>query len=81
MRQRNRADSTSIVTYLSFCRAAQRRNAKESKNGFHVSGINLRIPLKWGTEYGEVGQRRSAAKLVTVMISEVPHLGQDFCCW
>jgi hypothetical protein len=41
--------------------------------------MGLRIPLKWGTEYGEVGQRRSEATLVTVMISEVPHLGQDFC--
>jgi hypothetical protein len=37
----------------------------------------LRIPLKWGTDSGEVGQRRSEATPVTVMISEVPHLSQD----
>ena len=40
----------------------------------------LRIPLKWGTKYGEVGQRQSQATLVTAMISEVPHLSQGFCC-
>jgi aryl sulfotransferase len=39
----------------------------------------LRIPLKWGTDSGEVGQRRSGATLVTAMISEVPHLSQGFC--
>ena len=38
----------------------------------------LRIPLKWGTDSGEVGQRRSEATLVTAMISEVPHMRQDF---
>ena len=41
----------------------------------------VRIPLKWGTKYGEVGQRRSEATLVTAMISEVPHLSQGFCDW
>jgi len=41
----------------------------------------LRIPLKWGTDSGEVGQRRSGATLVRAMISEVPHLSQEFCCW
>ena len=41
--------------------------------------IALRIPLKWGTDSGEVGQRRSEATLVTAMISEVPHLSQEFC--
>jgi len=41
----------------------------------------MRIPLKWGTDSGEVGQRRSEATLVTAMISEVPHMRQDFCCW
>ena len=39
----------------------------------------LRIPLKWGTNSGEVGQRRSEATLVTAMISEVPHISQEFC--
>ena len=38
----------------------------------------MRIPLKWGTKYGDVGQRRSGATLVTAMISEVPHLSQGF---
>ena len=41
----------------------------------------LRIPMKWGTDSGEVGQRRSEAALVTAMISEVPHLSQGFCDW
>ena len=40
----------------------------------------LRIPLKWD-DSGEVGQRRSAATLVTAMISEVLHVSQGFCCW
>jgi single-strand DNA-binding protein len=40
----------------------------------------LRIPLKWGIDSGEVGQRRSGATLVTAMISEVPHMSQEFCC-
>jgi hypothetical protein len=38
----------------------------------------VRIPLKWGTDSGEVGQRRSGATLVVAMISEAPHLSQDF---
>ena len=41
----------------------------------------VRIPLKWGTNSGEVGQRRSEATLVTAMISEVPHMSQEFYCW
>jgi hypothetical protein len=41
--------------------------------------MQVRIPLKWGTDSGEVGQRRSGATLVTAMISEVPHLSQGFC--
>ena len=41
----------------------------------------MRIPLKWGTDSGEVGQRRSEATLVKAMISEVPHLSQEICCW
>ena len=41
----------------------------------------LRIVLKWGTAYGEVGQHRGEVTLVTAMISEVPHLGQGSCCW
>ena len=39
----------------------------------------VRIPLKWGTDSGEVGQRRSEATPVTAMISELPHMGQEFC--
>ena len=39
----------------------------------------LRIPLKWGTDSGEVGQRRSEATPVTAMISELPHMSQEFC--
>ena len=41
----------------------------------------MRIPLKWGTDSGEVGQRRSEATLVTAMISEVPHMSQELCGW
>jgi hypothetical protein len=41
----------------------------------------VRIPLKWGTNSGEVGQRRSEATLVRLMISEVPHMRQDICRW
>ena len=41
----------------------------------------LWIPLKWGTDSGDVGQHRSGATLVKAMISEVPHLSQGFCCW
>jgi len=48
---------------------------------FYILYSLLRIPLKWGTKYGEVGQRRSEATLVTAMISEVPHLSQGFCDW
>jgi hypothetical protein len=40
---------------------------------------DVRIPLKWGTDSGEVGQRRSEATLVTAMISEVPHLWPGTC--
>jgi len=43
-----------------------------------MSATSLRIPLKWGTDSGEVGQCRSEATLVTAMISEVPHLSQGF---
>jgi len=44
-----------------------------------IRRLLLRIPLKWGTDSGDVGQRRSEATLVTAMISEVPHLSQGFC--
>jgi hypothetical protein len=37
----------------------------------------LRIPLKWGTESGEVGQRRSEATLGTLMMTEVPLFSQQ----
>jgi hypothetical protein len=43
--------------------------------------VVMRIPLKWGTDSAEVGHRRSGATLVTAMISEVPHMSQEFCCW
>jgi hypothetical protein len=39
---------------------------------------SLRIPLKLGTDSGEAGQRRSETTLVTAMISELPHMSQDF---
>jgi len=39
---------------------------------------HVRIPVKWGTDSGDVGQRRSEATLVTDIISEVPHLRQEF---
>ena len=35
--------------------------------------------MKWGTDSGDVGQHRGEATLVTAMISEVPHIRQDFC--
>jgi hypothetical protein len=37
----------------------------------------LSIPVKWGTDSGEVGQRQSKATLAMAMISEVPHLSQE----
>ena len=48
-----------------------------SLNQILADTMTLRIPLKWGTDSAEVGQRRSEATPVTVMISEVPHLRQD----
>ena len=39
--------------------------------------FRMRIPLKWGTDSGEVGQRRSEATLVRDIIAEVPHLSQE----
>src|SRR3984893_18525504 len=37
----------------------------------------LRIPVKWGTDSGEVGQCRSEATLGISMIGEVPHMSQE----
>jgi hypothetical protein len=37
----------------------------------------MSIPVKWGTDSGEVGQRQSKATLAMAMISEVPHLSQE----
>jgi hypothetical protein len=51
----------------------------KTESGYSVL-LFLRIPLKWGTDSGDVGQRRSEATLVLDMISEVPHLSQGFCC-
>jgi hypothetical protein len=42
---------------------------------------HLRIPLKWGNDSGDVGQRRSEATLVIAMISEVPHMSQELSGW
>jgi hypothetical protein len=38
---------------------------------------DLRIPVKWGTDSGEVGQGRSKATLGISMIGEVPHMSQE----
>jgi hypothetical protein len=38
----------------------------------------LRIRMKWGTDSGGSGAASEQAALGTVMISEVPHLSQDF---
>jgi hypothetical protein len=38
---------------------------------------SMSIPVKWGTDSGEVGQRQSKATLAMAMISEVPHLSQE----
>jgi hypothetical protein len=46
----------------------------EADNGF---SNRLRIPLKWGTDSGEVGQRRSEATLVMPIMSDVPQLSQE----
>jgi hypothetical protein len=40
--------------------------------------VRLSIPVKWGTDSADVGQRRSRATLAMAMISEVPHLSQEF---
>jgi len=40
-------------------------------------GIFLRIPVKWGTDSGDVGQCRSEATLGIFMISVVPHMSQE----
>lgn len=37
----------------------------------------MRIPVKWGKDSGEVGQRRSEATLARNIIAEVPHLSQE----
>jgi hypothetical protein len=45
-----------------------------------VAGLmhdGVSIPVKWGTDSGEVGQRQSKATLAMAMISEVPHLSQE----
>ena len=39
----------------------------------------VRIPMKWGTDSGASGAASERAALVTAMISEVPHLSQEFC--
>ena len=41
----------------------------------------MRIPMKWGTDSDEVGQRQSEATLVMAMITEVPHFSQVFLAW
>jgi hypothetical protein len=37
----------------------------------------MRIPVKWGTDSGDVGQCRSEATLGIFMISVVPHMSQE----
>jgi len=37
----------------------------------------LRIPVKWGTDSGDVGQCRSEATLGIFIISVVPHMSQE----
>ena len=39
--------------------------------------IIVRIPVKWGTDSGDVGQCRSEATLGISMIGEVPHMSQE----
>ena len=39
----------------------------------------LRIPVKWGTDSGDVGQCRSEATLVISMINVLPHMSQESC--
>ena len=41
----------------------------------------VRIPMKWGTDSDEVGQRQSEATLVMAMITEVPHFSQVVLAW
>ena len=43
--------------------------------------VGLRIPMKWGTDSGASGAASSQATLVTAIITEVPHVSQDFCAW
>jgi hypothetical protein len=45
--------------------------------GQQQSSAVVSIPVKWGTDSGEVGQRQSKATLAMAMISEVPHLSQE----
>jgi hypothetical protein len=44
-----------------------------------LRSAQLRIPMKWGTDSDGSGAVSEQAALVTAMISEVPHLSQDFC--
>jgi len=61
---------------------------RDSDGGFHGAIFQLnkgeaqvlkrvRIPVKWGTDSGEVGQCRSEATLGISMIGEVPHMSQE----
>lgn len=46
-------------------------------NALIKPSYRLRIPVKWGTDSGDVGQSRSEATLVISMIGEVPHMSQE----
>ena len=49
------------------------------KRALEITRFSLRIPMKWGTDSGGSGAASGQAALVTVMISEAPHLSQEFC--
>jgi hypothetical protein len=51
---------------------------QHSGGGAGANQTCLRIPMKWGTDSGACGAASERATLVTAMISEVPHLSQDF---
>ena len=39
--------------------------------------ILLRIPVKWATDSGDVGQSRSEATLVAFYVGHVAHMSQE----
>ena len=85
LRSHGRSKDGKDHTYWSLVETVRTPNGPRQKTLCYLGELNssaqVRIPLKWGTDSGEVGQRRSGATLVTAMISEVPHMSQEFCCW